>query len=60
MNETEPKRSGVEYRLAKIPMTSVLRARTFSETRGLMKALIDKESDRILGFTSLGPDAYLA
>jgi pyruvate/2-oxoglutarate dehydrogenase complex dihydrolipoamide dehydrogenase (E3) component len=37
-------------------MDHVFRARTISETRGFMKALID-QSDRILGFTSFGSDA---
>jgi pyruvate/2-oxoglutarate dehydrogenase complex dihydrolipoamide dehydrogenase (E3) component len=35
----------------------VLRTRTLSETRGFMKALIDAESDRILGFTAFGVGA---
>ena len=51
LNETEAKASGTRYRLAKIPMAADLRTRTLSETRGFMKALIDTESDRILGFT---------
>ena len=38
-------------------MAAVLRARTLSETRGFMKALIDTESDRILGFTAFGVGA---
>jgi pyruvate/2-oxoglutarate dehydrogenase complex dihydrolipoamide dehydrogenase (E3) component len=57
LSETEAKQRGIEYRLAKIPVSSVLRAWTLSETRGFMKALIDTKSDRILGFTALGPDA---
>ena len=44
----------IAYRLAKLPMATVLRARTFSKTRGFMKALIDTKSDRILGFTMFG------
>jgi pyruvate/2-oxoglutarate dehydrogenase complex dihydrolipoamide dehydrogenase (E3) component len=54
LTETEAKAKGIAYRLAKIPMAAVLRARTLSETRGFMKALIDTESDRILGFTAFG------
>jgi pyruvate/2-oxoglutarate dehydrogenase complex dihydrolipoamide dehydrogenase (E3) component len=54
LNETEAKKRGVAYRLAKIPLEAVLRARTLSETRGFMKALIDTTSDRILGFTVFG------
>jgi len=34
-----------------------LRARSLGETRGFMKVLLDAASDRILGFTMLGPDA---
>jgi len=57
LSETEAKERGMAYRLAKIPMVAVLRARTLSETRGFLKALIDTESDRILGFTALGVEA---
>jgi pyruvate/2-oxoglutarate dehydrogenase complex dihydrolipoamide dehydrogenase (E3) component len=57
LSETEAKERGIAYRLAKIPMVGVLRARTLSETRGFLKALIDTGSDRILGFTALGVEA---
>ena len=57
LSETEAKERGIAYRLAKIPMIAVLRTRTLSETRGFLKALIDTESDRILGFTALGVEA---
>jgi pyruvate/2-oxoglutarate dehydrogenase complex dihydrolipoamide dehydrogenase (E3) component len=57
LSETEAKARGIPYRLAKIPMMTVLRTRTLSETRGFLKALIDSESDRILGFTAFGVGA---
>jgi pyruvate/2-oxoglutarate dehydrogenase complex dihydrolipoamide dehydrogenase (E3) component len=57
LSETEAKQKGRSYRLAKIPMAAVLRTRTLSETTGFMKALIDTESDRILGFTAFGSSA---
>jgi pyruvate/2-oxoglutarate dehydrogenase complex dihydrolipoamide dehydrogenase (E3) component len=38
-------------------MAAVLRARTLSETRGFLKALVDAHSDRILGFTAFGAEA---
>jgi pyruvate/2-oxoglutarate dehydrogenase complex dihydrolipoamide dehydrogenase (E3) component len=53
LSETQAKKQGVAYRLAKVPMLSNLRARTLSETRGFLKALIS-EDDRILGFTAFG------
>jgi pyruvate/2-oxoglutarate dehydrogenase complex dihydrolipoamide dehydrogenase (E3) component len=57
LSETEAKEQGISYRLTKIPMVAVLRTRTLSETRGFMKALIETESDRILGLTVFGVGA---
>jgi pyruvate/2-oxoglutarate dehydrogenase complex dihydrolipoamide dehydrogenase (E3) component len=57
LNESEAKRRGIGYRLAKLPMAAVLRAVTLGETRGFVKMLVHTESDRILGFTALGTEA---
>ncbi len=57
LNEIEARAQGIPYRLARIPMSDVLRTRTLSETRGFLKALIDTDSDRILGFTAFGVGA---
>ena len=57
LSEREAHERGVGYRLAKVPMKAVLRARTISETRGFFKALIEADGDRILGFTAFGPEA---
>ena len=38
-------------------MAAVLRTRTIDETSGFMKALIEADGDRILGFTMVGPEA---
>jgi pyruvate/2-oxoglutarate dehydrogenase complex dihydrolipoamide dehydrogenase (E3) component len=57
LNESEAKTRGVNYRLATMPMSAVLRTRTLSEPRGFMKMLIDTGSDRILGFTVFGAEA---
>ncbi len=57
LSEREARDRGVGYRLTKVPMVAVLRARTLSETRGFLKALIEKEGDHILGFTAFGPEA---
>jgi len=56
LDETTAARDGVHVRVARLPMTSVLRARAIGETRGFMKMLID-DSDRIVGFTMLGAGA---
>jgi len=39
---------------ATMPMSWVARALELNETRGMMKAVIDKETDKILGFACLG------
>ena len=57
LSEKEAQAQGIPYRLTKIPMATVLRTRTLSETNGFMKALIDTKSDQILGFTALGVGA---
>ena len=57
LSETEARRQNIEVRVATLPMASVLRARTLGETRGFMKVLLEAHSDRILGFTMLGPNA---
>jgi pyruvate/2-oxoglutarate dehydrogenase complex dihydrolipoamide dehydrogenase (E3) component len=57
LSENEAKTRGIAYRLFKVPMHANLRARTLSETRGFLKALVEVDSDRILGFTAFGVGA---
>src|SRR5882672_11181048 len=57
LSETDAKSKGIPYRLFKVPMEANLRARTLSETRGFLKALVEADSDRILGFTVFGVGA---
>ena len=56
LSEKEAKARGIAYRLFKIPMAAVMRATTMSETRGFLKALVETDGDRILGFTGFGVD----
>jgi pyruvate/2-oxoglutarate dehydrogenase complex dihydrolipoamide dehydrogenase (E3) component len=57
LSEIEAEAQGIAYRLFKVPMETNLRARTLSETRGFVKALVETDSDRILGFTAFGVGA---
>jgi pyruvate/2-oxoglutarate dehydrogenase complex dihydrolipoamide dehydrogenase (E3) component len=57
LSEKEAKEKGVAYRLFRVPMEAVFRATTMAETQGFMKALVAADSDRILGFTSVGVGA---
>jgi dihydrolipoamide dehydrogenase len=54
LNETEAQKRGLDYRVAKLPMTGVARAQEMSETRGFMKAIVDAKTRQILGCTILG------
>lgn len=57
MSEKEAKAKGIAYRLFKVPMAAVLRARSLMETRGFLKCLVERNSDRILGFAAFGVGA---
>jgi pyruvate/2-oxoglutarate dehydrogenase complex dihydrolipoamide dehydrogenase (E3) component len=57
LSETEAKAQGIAYRLFKIPMEAVLRARTLGETRGFLKALVESNGERILGFSAFAVGA---
>ncbi|TMG75232.1 MAG: mercuric reductase [Betaproteobacteria bacterium] len=54
LNETEAQERGLDYRVAKLAMTGVARALETSETRGFMKAIVDRKTEQILGCTILG------
>ena len=54
LSEREARAQGKDIRVAKLPMTSVARALEMDETRGFMKAIVDAESDEILGCAILG------
>ena len=54
LSEKEATERGIPYKMVKMPMAHVARALEVDETDGFMKALVDTDSDRILGFACLG------
>src|SRR5215218_2484772 len=54
LTEREARNRGRYVRIATIPMTYVTRAVEMGETRGFMKAVVDSETDQILGCAVLG------
>ena len=56
LNESEARKKGINYIVAKMPMSYIARAIEVSETRGLMKIVIDKKTEKILGCTILGEE----
>jgi len=57
LNEREAARQQIAVRVAKLPMTHVLRGEATDETLGFMKVLVAADDDRILGFTMLGAES---
>jgi pyruvate/2-oxoglutarate dehydrogenase complex dihydrolipoamide dehydrogenase (E3) component len=54
LTETEARAQGRNIRVAKLAMTHVARALEVDETRGFMKAIVDAETNQILGAAILG------
>ena len=57
LSEGEASSSGLEVRVARLPMSGVLRTLATDETQGFMKVLVSADDDRILGFTMIGSEA---
>jgi len=57
LSERDAQRQAVTARVARLPISAVLRAQTIGETQGFMKPLVGANDDRILGFTMIGPEA---
>jgi pyruvate/2-oxoglutarate dehydrogenase complex dihydrolipoamide dehydrogenase (E3) component len=56
MTEKEARASGLKLKMGTYPMAYVARAIERGETSGLMKIIVDAETDRILGATILGSE----
>jgi pyruvate/2-oxoglutarate dehydrogenase complex dihydrolipoamide dehydrogenase (E3) component len=53
LSEEDARRQGRKIRVAKMPMNYVARALEMDDSRGFMKAMVDAETDQILGATVL-------
>jgi pyruvate/2-oxoglutarate dehydrogenase complex dihydrolipoamide dehydrogenase (E3) component len=57
LTEGDAQREGISARVARLPMSAVLRTQTTDEKEGFMKVLVGEKDDRILGFTMVGAEA---
>ena len=57
LGESDARHRSVRVRVAKLPVSSVLRSHATGETQGFMKVLIGADDDGILGFTMVGAEA---
>lgn len=58
MNEMEAKAAGVSYKLAKLPVMAIPKAKILGNQSGLFKVLIDENSGKILGANLFGVEAH--
>lgn len=54
LGEEEAREKGLEIRVARMPMSRVARAMEMDETRGMMKAVVEAGTGRVLGGAVLG------
>lgn len=57
LTEKHARQQGREIRVAKLPVAAIPRAKTMSETRGFIKAVVDAKTERILGCTIFALEA---
>ena len=58
MNETEAEAAGVSYKLAKLPVMAIPKAKILGNQSGLFKVLIDENTGKILGANLFGAEAH--
>ena len=56
LSENEARAQGLAVRVARLPISNVLRTKTTDETQGFMKVLVGND-DRIIGFAMIGSEA---
>lgn len=57
LSEEQARLQGIPVRVARLPMSRVLRTEATDEKEGFMKALVSATDERILGFTMIGSEA---
>lgn len=58
MSEAEAFKAGISIRINRIPVASIPRAGILGTSEGLMKAVIDTKTDKILGCTLFCPQSF--
>jgi len=57
LNEAEARSAGHDVRIAKMPVAAIPRARTVGQLEGMWKAVVERETDQILGVSLLGHES---
>src|ERR1700730_13639249 len=56
LSEKEARSKGIDIKIARLPMSSVARGIELSETRGLLKAIVNSNDKKIIGAAILAPE----
>lgn len=58
MNEQEARRAGLDVKIAKLPAAAIPKAVVLNKTKGLLKAVIDAKTNKILGAMLFCEESY--
>ena len=58
LNEKQAQKQNKKYKLFKLPVAAIPKAKVAKDSRGLFKALVDPETEEILGATLYGIESY--
>lgn len=58
LNEKEAKEKGIAYKVAKLPVTAIPKAKILENQTGLFKVLVNEETGEILGANLYGMEAH--
>ncbi len=58
MTEEQARESGADIQVVTLPVAAIPRARVMNDTRGVLKAIVDNKTQRILGASLLCVDSH--
>ncbi|MEG3126747.1 reactive chlorine resistance oxidoreductase RclA [Pantoea cypripedii] len=58
LTEAQAREQGRNFQVVSLPVVAIPRARVINDTRGVLKALVDNESKKILGVALLAADSH--
>lgn len=57
MSEEEAEKANLNFKVNKLPVSAIPRAKTLGETDGIFKVIVDTDTNKILGCTLFGPES---
>lgn len=57
MSEEEAQKANLNFKVNKLPVSAIPRAKTLGETDGIFKVIVNTDTEKILGCTLFGPES---